>query len=77
MCIKLQCEKVIYTNKVTVNRTLPAGEPKAIENRKWTGTHFQSLGGHLETESRVAFSLPLTGRLSFSSPSISLLCAPD
>lgn len=35
----------------------------AIEN-VWTGTHSLYLGGHLEIECWVAFSLPLTGRLS-------------
>lgn len=46
-------------------RSLVGAPRLAIEN-VWTGTHSFYLGGHLEIECWVAFSLPLTGRLSFS-----------
>lgn len=70
------CEKAIYSNKrnssaglsrLESERCLVNSPRLAIEN-VWTGTHSFYLGGHLEIECWVAFSLPLTGRLSFSLP---------
>lgn len=66
-------KKAIYSNKGSRSVGIFRQESKrcrvntprlAIEN-VWTGTHSFYLGGHLEIECWVAFSLPLTGRLSF------------